>query len=192
MKAAPEEAGFVLIGVKPEESGFTLIELMISLALFALISLAGVALVESLMSIQRGTEGRLARVAEIQRAAFVIDNDIGQVAPGPVEGDSAQLSFSRPVAAIGGIPVRVHYRLVEGSVMRSLDVQGRQINQRVIGGVSALRWRYYAPGLGWTDRWPADPQEQDQWPTAISADIILAGGGIDGSVRRIALLPAQP
>jgi len=178
---------------KPEEAGFTLIELMVSLALFALISLAGVALVESLMSIRQRTDGRLARVAEIQRAAFIVDNDIGQITAGPVEGAGDVLSFNRPIAAVGGLPVRVRYRLENGTVIRSLDVQGRHVVQRVVGGVRSLRWRYYASGSGWGDRWPATPEDIDRWPAGVAAEIVLGPGqGIDGSVRRVVLLPAKP
>ncbi|WP_226948552.1 PulJ/GspJ family protein, partial [Rhizorhabdus wittichii] len=71
------------------EAGFTLIELMISLALFGLIALAGLALVDSLMGIRDRTEGRLDRLAEVQRAMYVIDNDLTQISPGPLQGDAA-------------------------------------------------------------------------------------------------------
>ena len=193
MTAAPEEAGLELLMPKPEELGFTLIELMISLALFALISLAGVALVESLMSIQQRTDGRLARVADIQRAAFVIANDVGQITAGQVQGAGDVLSFNRPIAAIGGLPVRVGYRLDRGVIVRSLDAQGRRIDQRVLTGVASLRWRFYGGDRGWSDQWPAAPELADQWPAGIAADIRLVPGiGVDGTVRRVVLLPAKP
>lgn len=177
----------------PEEAGFTLIELIISLVLFALISLAGVALVESLMSIQQRSDGRLQRVADIQRATFVIDNDISQIAAGPIEGAGDAISFHRPIAAIGGLPVRVRYRLEGGMIVRSMDGQGRQIVQHVLGGVRSLRWRYYAADRGWSDQWPATPELTGQWPKGIAADIdLLPGQGVTGGLRRIVLVPAKP
>jgi general secretion pathway protein J len=65
--------------------------------------------------------------------------------------------------------------------------------QRVLQGVGSLRWSYYAPSLGWVDRWPPSPELKDRWPGAIAADIVLAPGGtVNGSLRRVTLLPARP
>lgn len=178
----------------PEEAGFTLIELMISLALFGLIALAGLNLVEALMRIRDRTEGRLDRLAELQRAMYVVDNDITQVTAGPIEGDGAALSFNRPLAAEGGLPVRVRYQLGAGTLLRGFRGAGLPVGeQRVLQGVGSLRWTYYSPSLGWIDRWPPSPELKDKWPAAIAADIALAPGGtVGGSVRRVTLLPAQP
>lgn len=179
---------------KAEEAGFTLIELMISLALFALIAMAGLGLVEALMNIQQRTEGRLDRLAELQRAMYVVSNDITQVTAGPIAGNVAVLSFNRPLPAEGGLPVRVQYQLGAGTLLRGLRGRGLpQGEQRVLQGVSSLRWSYYAPGLGWVDRWPPAPDRAATWPAAIAADITLAPGGtVGGSLRRVTLLPAQP
>ena len=178
----------------PEEAGFTLIELIISLALFALIALAGLRLVESLMNIQQRTEGRLDRLGEVQRAMYVLDNDLSQVAAGPLEGDGATLTFNRPLAAEGGLPVRVRYQLGAGTLLRSVRGRGLPMGeQRVLQGVSTLRWSYYALGTGWVAHWPPAPDRSGTWPMAVAADIMLApGNAAGGSVRRVTLLPAQP
>lgn len=178
--------------MKPErdEAGFTLIELMISLALFGLIAMAGLALVDALMGIRDRTDGRLERLAEVQRAMYVLDNDLGQIGGGPLQGDGAGLSFSRPLAAAGGVPVRMGYQLGAGSLLRSISGQGQQ---RVLQGVGSLRWSYYRPGMGWIDRWPPAPELAAQWPAAVAADIVMAPGGtVSGSLRRVVPLPARP
>lgn len=171
-----------------------MIEVVISLALFALIAMAGLALVEALMSIQQRTEGRLDRLAELQRAMYVLDNDLSQAAAGPIRGDSAILSFHRPLAAEGGLPVRVRYQLGAGTLLRGLRGRGLPMGeQRVLQGVGSLRWSYYAPRTGWVDRWPPAPELAAAWPAAIAADIALAPGRpIGGSLRRVTVLPAQP
>ncbi len=176
------------------EAGFTLIELIISLALFGLIAMAGLALVDALMGIQSRTEGRLDRLAEIQRAMFVIDNDLSQLSVGPLTGDAATLSFTRPLAAAGGVPVQVHYQLAAGTLLRSARGNGvPQGAQRVMQGVASLRWSYLAPGGGWTDHWPASPDEAKSWPLAVAADMVLApGGSVQGRVRRVVALPVHP
>jgi general secretion pathway protein J len=179
---------------KRSEAGFTLVELLISLVLFALIAMAGLALVEGLLGIQHRTEGRLDRLAEIQRAMFVLDNDLGQISAGPLEGQGDRLSFNRPVAAVGGLPVRVGYALGGGTLARSLEGRGLPGGaQHLLGGVASLRWSFYAPGVGWADHWPPNPDMDKKWPTAIAADIALApGAGPTGSLRRVVALPAQP
>lgn len=176
------------------EAGFTLIELMISLALFGLIAMAGLALVDALMGIQSRTEGRLDRLAELQRAMYVVDNDLGQTGMGAVEGDATGLSFTRPLAAAGGVPVRVRYELGSGSLLRSLRGPGLPPGtQRVLQGVSSLRWSYYQPATGWVDRWPPTAELSGKWPAAVAADIVLApGASVSGSVRRVVALPGQP
>ncbi len=178
----------------PREAGFTLIELIISLALFALIAMAGLALVESLLGVQGGTEGRLDRLAEIQRAMFVIDNDLAQIATGPVAGQADQLSFSRPITAVGGLPVRMRYAVVGGTLGRSLDGRGLPgISQQMLAGIASLRWTFYTPATGWIDRWPPSPEQASEWPSAVAADIMLAPGrGASGSLRRVVALPAKP
>lgn len=179
---------------RAREAGFTLIELMISLALFGLIAMAGLALVDGLLGIQRRTDGRLDRLAEVQRAMYVIDNDLSQAGGGPLQGDAATLRFSRPLAAEGGLPVRIGYQLGAATLLRSISGSGLpQGEQRVLQGVSALRWSYYRPGLGWIDRWPPAPELANQWPTAVAADIRLAPGGtVTGGLRRVVALPVRP
>lgn len=181
-------------GEKYEDAGFTLIELMISLALFGLIAMAGLALVDALMGIQNRTDGRLDRLAELQRAMYVVDNDLSQVSSGPIEGDATGIAFSRPLAAAGGIAVRLRYQLGDGTLLRSFRGPGLPPGaQRVLRGIGSLRWSYYQPGAGWVDRWPPAPELAGTWPAAVAADIVMAPGApVSGSLRRVVLLPARP
>lgn len=190
----PEASRGHPVGQDPREAGFTLIELIISLALFALIAMAGLALVESLLGVQGGTEGRLDRLAEIQRAMFVIDNDLEQIATGPIEGHADQLRFSRPVQAAGGLPVRLRYALAAGTLGRSLDGRGVPgMSQQMLSGIASVRWTFYTPATGWIDRWPPSSEQASDWPVAIAADIVLVPGrGASGALRRVVALPARP
>lgn len=176
------------------EAGFTLIELIISLALFALIAMAGLSLVEALLNIQQRTSGRLDRLAELQRAMYVLDNDLTQASAGPITGEGATLSFNRPLAAEGGQPVRIRYQLGAGTLLRGYRGRGLpQGEQRVLSGVGSLRWSFYALETGWVDHWPPTPDLAAKWPAAVAADIALArGGAVSGSLRRVTLLAAQP
>lgn len=177
----------------PDEAGFTLIELIISLALFALIALAGLALVESLMTIQARTDGRLDRVATIQRAMFTVHNDFSQVTAGAIVGEGSSIAFQRPFAPQGGLPVRVRYALVGGAMVRDAEVGGARLSQRVMGGVSTLRWRYYIANAGWIDRWPPSPDRAKEWPSAIAAEMTMAPqAGVAGPIRQVVALPVRP
>jgi general secretion pathway protein J len=169
------------------EGGFTLIELMISLGLFALIAVAGVTLVDSILSVQGRTEKRLDRIAEVQRAMFVVDSDFDQLAAGRVQGDGGQVNFTRAAPGLGGPPIAVSYALANGVFVRT--VAGRP--QQVLAGVQAARWRYFDGG--WLDAWPPDPERVDAWPRAVAVELaISAPSGMGGAVRRVVTLPIPP
>lgn len=166
------------------DDGFTLIELLISLLLFALIAVAGIALVDSVLGVQGRTEGRLDRLTALQRAMLVMSGDITQVASGNIAGGGAALSFRRAAPGIGGPPVGVTYAVVGGTLVRQAG-QGPQV---LLPGVAALRFRFFDGG--WIERWPVSPQEAAAWPRAVEVEVTLAGTP-SGSVRRVVLLPAR-
>ena len=173
------------------EAGFTLIEVVIALVLFALIAVAGVALVESVLKIQHRTAGRLERLGDMQRAMFLIANDLGQVNGGTVGGDAGTIRFSRPLAATAGIPQPIGYAIAAGSLVRTV---GTGTPQPVLTGIAGARWRYYRKGDGWRDRWPPDPRRDGEWPEAVSLDLTLAPAPDrpGGTLRRVVALPSQP
>jgi general secretion pathway protein J len=170
---------------RPEEAGFTLIELIISLGLFALIAVAGVALVDSVMSIQGGTEVRLDRLDELERAMFVVASDLDQVAAGPIVGGGAEIGFRRAAPAFGGPPIAVRYRMRGTTLLR----EGAGRSQVVARGVTATRWRFYQDG--WQDRWPPAGVE-GAWPQAVALELRAVATGPAGTLRRVVLLPAVP
>lgn len=164
------------------QGGFTLLELMISLGLFALIAVAGLALVDSVIGVDGRTEARLDRVADLQRAMVVISSDIDQIAPGPMGGDPAGLRFRRSAPGLGGTAVGVGYRVEGGQLLRVID--GRP--QLVLDRVASARWRYFDGG--WRDSWPPDPARSLDWPRAVVVELQVGGPG-GGSLRRIVTLP---
>jgi len=177
------------------EAGFTLIEMMVSLALFGLIATAGLALVSGVLGIETRTGGRLDRIAELQRAMYVLTLDIEQVADADVSGGGDVLRFSRHAAALGGAAVPLGYRLDGDRISRTPDAgPGAGGAQPLLRGVSALRWRFYAPGAGWIERWPPPGFDRRTWPAAIEARIVLTRDetGPAGVLRRVVALPARP
>jgi general secretion pathway protein J len=168
------------------ESGFTLIELMISMVLFALIAVAGLALVEGIIKVQGRTGTRLDRLADLQRAMFVVSSDLDQIASGRMEGAGDRLRFSRVAPGIGGAAVTLSYAATGGALVRSVG----PAPQLVLTGVSGTRFRFW-DGT-WVDRWPVNEQGKDRWPRAVALEMQVAGpGGKQGSLRRVVALPAR-
>ncbi|MHA6720828.1 type II secretion system protein GspJ [Sphingomonas sp. RS6] len=169
------------------ESGFTLIELMISLGLFALIAVAGLALVDGIINVNGRTEGRLDRLAALQRTMFVLTSDLDQIAAGPIEGGGNRLSFTRSAPGTGGVAVPVRYAVVGGTLVRAAPAP-----QLLLPAVVRARWRFWDGG--WVDRWPRDTSETEKarWPRAVALDLETAGpGGSPVTLRRVVTLPSR-
>lgn len=169
------------------ESGFTLIELMISLGLFALIAVAGLALVDGILRVNGRTEARLDRLAALQRTMFVLTSDLDQLASGPIEGRGDRLSFTRSAPGRGGIATPVRYAVAGGVLVRAAP--GPQL---LLPGVVTARWRFWDGG--WIDRWPIDDSNEAKarWPRAVALDLQAAGpGGAPVTLHRVVTLPAR-
>lgn len=180
-RAGPDcEAGFTL----PDcEAGFTLIELMVSLLLFALISIAGISLVETMTRLQRSTVGRAERLADVQRALFLITTDFGQISDDPV-------LTAQGVGLMRTGADRIHqivYRQDRFGLHREVDGKDRLL----LSGVSRCNWRFAKHG-GWTAA-PATPEDGSR-PKAVELTLELQsqGVGLTGSLRRVIELPARP
>lgn len=175
----------------PGEAGFTLVELLVSLGLFALIAVAGVALVDGIIGIQARTATRLDRLDTIERTMFVLQSDLDQVSAGPIGGTPATLFFRRAAPGLGGVPITITYRLAGAALLR----EGAGRVQPVIADVAGGRFRFF-DGAQWVDRWPAVPPPANTpppRPRAVELEMELAGQGVAaGALRRVVALPADP
>lgn len=171
-------------GPRANDAGFTLIEVVVALALFALISLAGLALVDTVLDVEHRTAGRLERLGDLERAMFVVGRDLEGIADAPLAGTAAAVAFVRRAA--DGRPVAVRYALAGTTLERVAD--GRP--QAVLDGVTAVRWHYYAVPRGWQPRWPG-PDGAAAWPLAVALDLTLPGR-FGGTLRRVVDLPVRP
>lgn len=174
-----------------QEDGFTLVELIVSLALFALIAMAGLGMVEGLLSIQARTDGRLERLGDIQRAMYLLSADLEQIADAPLVGGVSTVSFRRHAVSLDGRGAPVRLALVGGTLVRRLPGVG---TQRLLTGVEAIRLRYLSPAGVWQPAWPAIPEQAALRPAAIELEVALAGGqaGAGGLLRRVVALPVRP
>ena len=172
---------------RPEEGGFTLLELIISLGLFALIAVAGLGLLDSVLNVQGRTEERLNRLADLQRAMFVVQSDLDQITRGAVSGGGPSIGFTRMAGGQGGPPMPVRYDAAQGALVRSAPQP-----QPLLQGVAGAKWRF-RDGDRWVDRWPVSDERKEEWPRAVSLEMHIAGAqGPQGALRRVVVLPDQP
>lgn len=165
-----------------DSSGFTLVELLVSLLLFALISLAGVGLVETLVGVQQRTEGRSERLSQVQRALYLVTADIEQLSSGPLI-DGGTMIFTRS-SAVGDYPVV--YRFADGALYR----QTGETELPILLGVTGMGLRFYK-NSAWTST-PVTPEDIAR-PKAVELTLELAPqpGQTAGPVRRVIELPDE-
>ena len=77
------------------QAGLTLVEMLVALALFAVIAAAGFAVLGEVIQIQTATEGRLDRLAGIQRSMYVLTQDFLQATGGSLAAGNGAVSFRR-------------------------------------------------------------------------------------------------
>lgn len=189
---------------KRRRDGFTLVEVLIALALFALIGVAGFTLLNSVLRTQGTTETRLDRMAEIQRAMLVVTSDLDQVT-GSVAGGGGALSIRK--FDVAGNIVAVRYELAGDRVNRIVSGPDGERVQTLLTGVADARWSFHQRRGTWLDTWPlpAPPTAApgaptpnpptrliaDEGLTAVALDLTL--NGVDGrpgaTVRRLVSIP---
>jgi general secretion pathway protein J len=152
-------------------AGFTLIEVLVSLALFALIGGAGVSVLDQVLRTQARTQMQLDDLAAMQRAMFLITLDFSQ-------GDSV---VADDAVHVGHGAVAVTYTLEDGVLLRGLgDVQ-----QPILAGVTGVDWQFLDAENAWADAWPVGEDAGNPRAVAVTLDL-----GPKGQIRRVVGLPA--
>jgi general secretion pathway protein J len=175
---------------RAHEAGFTLIEVVISLALFALISIAGLALVDAIVRVDERTAGRLERLGQLHRAMYVLSRDLEQSSVGSVEEIADGVRFERQPGGLDEAGRAISYSLRGGSLFRIVGEEAAGTSQLLVSGVSSARWTFFLVGRGWENNIPVDEQSQPLRPAAIAVEIMLDGAAApSGSLRRVVELP---
>ena len=174
--------------------------MLVALVLFALIGVAGFGVLDQILRTQAATEGRLERLARIQREMYLLTTDFSQARPSTLTfegGDQGPvLSLERSAAETGAGRIALAYRLRDGILLRDVsDASGRRVaRQPLLDGVRGIAWQFFDPDLGWVDEWPPGGQapaqaERRANPVAVSAVILLEDAQ---QLRRVAPLPSEP
>jgi general secretion pathway protein J len=162
--------------------GFTLMELLVAMAIFAIIGSLALSGYTELQRQSEYAEQRLERVREVQRAVQAIAQDLGQLEPRPVR---EPLGESYVPAVYAGVSVdyrleftrsgwsntagierptlqRVGYRLDQDGLWRDhwpvLDrtLSVEPVRRKLLGQVRSVRLRFLDGSREWVERWPAE------------------------------------
>ena len=164
-------------------AGTTLIEMMVALAIFALIGGAGFTMLDQILRTDARTTGRLERLGDLQRAAFLQGQDFGQA-------DAHSLTTDGRTVILRRGDVVLNYHVSGGNLRRDLsDLSGLTLARQVlVKGVTGLRWRFLG-GQGWVSAWPpAGTSGRPHNPRAVEVVVSLPGGQ---DMRRVVVLPAE-
>jgi general secretion pathway protein J len=162
------------------EHGFTLLELLVAMAIFAILGTLALSGYTELQRQSEYAEQRLARVREVQRAVQTIAQDFGQLEPRPIREplgealipavlavDSVEylVQFTRAGwSNTAGLPrptlQRVGYRLDGEGLWRDhwpvldLTLAQQPVRVRLLTSVRTVRLRFMNASREWVDRWP--------------------------------------
>jgi general secretion pathway protein J len=173
------------------DAGLSLIEVLVSLAIFAVIGVAGLTVLDTVARTGENTEGRLERLAEIDRSFLVIRRDLAQIAPSEVTLTDNSLSFAR---AHGDRTRSIAYFLEGETLVRQVKTGtgSGPVDQRLLVGVSALGWRLMDRGQRWHDAWPPNAGATVGAPMAaeLAIDVWQRQSVRPATVTRLMVLPA--
>jgi general secretion pathway protein J len=194
-------------GAGRNESGFTLVELLVALAIFGLLAVAGAYLLGFSLKAQAVTAHSLDRIAAVRRSSVLLTADMAQIVPRisrdehgysqpAVVGEHAGVRFvrggwSNDSDAPRSTLQKVAYSLVAGSLVRTswplVDgvAPDRTVRSPLISGVSKLAFRYRIRGTwqaSWQPRLPAD------LPDAIELTMTIDGVG---DIRQLFIVGIQ-
>ncbi|HHL45575.1 MAG TPA: type II secretion system protein GspJ [Gammaproteobacteria bacterium] len=197
-----------------DAAGFTLLELLIALAIFAILSTLAYGSLRSALFNREQSQQRTEQLARLQMAFLFISRDLEQVVNRPVRntyGDTQpplftpqqtyRLEFTRggwnnPAKTRRSTLQRVAYAIDEGELIRyswwMLDRTDEKptLTQPLLDGVEEFELRFLDDKNKWSKEWPVvgrdDNERSSPLPVAVELTIELQEWG---RIRRLFRLP---
>jgi general secretion pathway protein J len=164
----------------PQAGGFTLLELLVAMAIFAILGTLALSGYTELQRQSEYAEQRLERLRDVQRAMQAIGQDLAQIEPRPIReplGESlipavlatdsieyglqfTRAGWSNTAGLARPTLQRVGYRLDgEGLWRDHWPVLDRTLvteptRVKLLGKVRSVRFRFMNAAREWVDRWP--------------------------------------
>lgn len=205
--------------MKQSARGFTLLEVLIAIAIFALLGLGSYRMLHSVLNTDEATRRHELQLREVVRAFAVLEQDLAQAGARPVrdgyadlrpallgEAEPATLEFTRlgwrnPLGSPRSAWQRVRWQLTGSTLQRQywtvLDqaVDSAPRPQQVLTEVRNLQLRYLDDDGAWLSDWPpseagSDPQQRlQQLPRAVEVSLEHPRYGL---LTRVLRLPDNP
>lgn len=199
------------------QRGFTLLELLVALAVFAILSVIAYSGLRSILSTQARLEAQSQRLAQVQMAFYFLERDIQQMLARGVRDEFGQPHPALQSGGLGGELLeltrngwdnplglqrasleRLAYRLQEARLLRlhwdTLDRGGPEEPRQtvVLDQVREVRLRFLDQQNKWQTEWPPRSQQnellKDNLPQAVELSVILNDWG---AITRLFILPVQ-
>jgi general secretion pathway protein J len=193
--------------MKSRTVGFTLVELLVAIAIFAVIGVMATAGLRRMADLRGQNDDAMKRLRQVQLAMDIMTRDFSQLAPRPVRDglggvqaafmagpqNVPPIAFTRggwanPLGSVRSTQERVAYSLENGKLMRSFwpeldgSVQSDPEKQELLDDVDSIKLQYYDVSAGaFADIWPPEVNGQapnpTQLPGAVSITLTLKDWG---------------
>ncbi|MFO1432224.1 MAG: type II secretion system minor pseudopilin GspJ [Candidatus Competibacteraceae bacterium] len=169
------------------QRGFTLLELLVALAVFAIMAAAAYSSLRNILYTEAAVQTETRRLAELQMAFFLLERDITQAVPRDIRDEYGEtqpplqtgrllgdlLIFTRsgwdnPLAQARSGLQRLAYRFEQGQLFRlswdTLDRggAGRPQSSLLLDGVQEVRMRFLNDDDKWEKEWPPKEEEDPE------------------------------
>jgi len=182
------------------ERGLTLIEVMIAIAIFAVLGVLSYRAVSSMITTRERMEAEYARWRQLARVMQLVENDLTQLAPRPQRaagqsqaalslmrgGTQEQLQLVRHDGSNGGVEQHT-WHVEDGTLLltrqRAAGVNGSTstddtiTNDAMLDHVTSLSWRFLSADGQEFDSWPQGPNVANQLPAAVRMQLELTDVG---------------
>lgn len=180
---------------KPQ-AGFTLLELVIAIAIFALLGVACWRLFDGVLRAERSSSAHEQTLRGLQRAVALIERDVlhlqtasklSGLALYPNQLNVRRANWRNPLGQPRSELQDVSYKLENGVLWRySQGLEGGELQkQKLLTDVRDLRWRLYDPAVGWRTDWPTGKAAPKGTPQAL--ELQFSAGRFE-QLRRVMLL----